>query len=312
LKNTPKFLKSLYTIGQAPTRILFLNPQKMLRHFYPSIRLYTIHMKISNWFLIYLAFSLFQLNAASPMAKREQMRLNFGAGHPVFRLNVAHFGEMYPGGPNSPYGRLGNSEAGMMTRLIVNAEAMVMINNREDVKTDEYSDKKDHFEKRPMFVNMQASYDYFNLTNTLSVSLANSTSCNMGLGLLGYMRGYWSLGLTSRNNHTAVTNVENFGAQLALNLYNSNNALAIKMAYYPDAKKVFSETAKGNYNTNSKLVLNAFVHSRLSDRVLYGFGIENNCPKLGLSYLGGNWRLGVSVRAFQKEAQYGFSLNHSF
>ena len=284
----------------------------MLRHFYPSIRLYTIHMKISNWFLIYLTFNLFQLNAASPMAKREQMRLNFGAGHPVFRISVAHFGEMYPGGPNSPYGRAGNTEEGMMTRLVVNAEAMVMINNREDLKTDEYSDKKGHFEKRPMFVNLQASYDYFNLTNTISASLANSTTCNMGLSLLGYMRGYWSLGLSSRSNHTAVSNVENFGGQLALNLYNSNNALAIKMSYYPKAESVASEKFKNNYNTNSKVVINAYLHSRISARVLYGFGLENNCPKIGLSYLGGNWRLGVAVRSFQKEAQYGFSLNHSF
>ena len=271
-----------------------------------------MNTKIAHWFLIYMAFNFFPLNAATPMAKMEQMRLNFGAGHPIFRLNVAHFGEMFPGGPNSLYGRAGNSEEGMMTRLIVNAEAMVMVNNREDLKTDEYSDKKGHFEKRPMFVNLQASYDYFNLTNTISASLANSTTCNMGLGLLGHMRGYWSLGLSSRTNHTAAINVENFGGQLALNLYNSNNALAIKMAYFPKAESVFSETTNNNYNTNSKIVFNAYLHSRLSARVLYGFGIENNCPKMGLSYLGGNWRLGVAVRAFQKQAQYGFSLNYSF
>lgn len=311
MKNTPKFFKSLYSNGLLPIVVFFLNPQKMFRHFYTSIRFYTIHMKIYNWILIYLAFSLFQLNAASPMAKREQMRLNFGAGHPVFRLNVSHFGEMYPGGPNSPYGRAGNTEAGMMTRLIVNAEAMVMINNREDLKTDEYSDKKGHFEKRPMFVNLQASYDYFNLSNTFSASLANSTTCNMGLGLLGYMRGYWAIGISSRSNHSAVSCVENIGTQLALNLYNSKNAIAFKLSYYPKAESIYSEKSK-NYNTNSKIVLNALMHSRISDRVLYGVGIENNCPKVGLSYLGGNWRLGVDMRVFQKQTQYGFTLNHSF
>ena len=262
--------------------------------------------------LLLFVCSAVQLFAATPIAKMEQMRLNFGAGHPIFRLNVAHFGEMFPGGPNSLYGRAGNSEEGMMTRLIVHAEAMVMVNNREDLKADEYSDKKGHFEKRPMFVNLQASYDYFNLTNTISASLSNSTTCNMGLGILGCMRGYWSVGLSSRSNHTAMSKVDNIGGQLALNLYNSNNALALKMSYYPKAESIFSETYKNNYNTNSKIALNAYLHSRLSARVLYGFGIENNCPKMGLSYLGGNWRLGVAVRAFQKQAQYGFSLNHSF
>jgi hypothetical protein len=268
-------------------------------------------MNTSKLLLLIIGLSIFKLNAASPMGKREQMRLNFGAGHPVFRLNVSHFGVMFPGGPNSLYGHGGNSEEGMMTRLIVNAEAMIMVNNIEDVKTDGFSDKQGHFDKRPVFVNLQASYDYFNLSNTVSVSLANSTTCNMGLGFLGYMRGYWSLGLASRSNRSSGECIDNVGAQFGLNLYNSKHALQVKVLSFPNAPKVFSEKLHNQYNTNSKVVLNALMHSRISDRMLYEYGIENNCLKTGLSYLGGNWRFSVSLRAFQKQAQYGFTLSHN-
>lgn len=268
-------------------------------------------MRISNWFLIYLTFNLFQLNAASPMARKEQMRLNFGAGHPVFRLNISHYGEMFPGGPNSLYGHGGNSEEGMMTRLIVNAEAMIMLNNNETLKTDGFSDKQGHFDKRPIFVNLQASYDYFNLSNIVSVSLANSTTCNMGLGFLGYMRGYWSLGLASRANRSSGECVDNFGGQFGLNLYNSKHALQVKVLGFPSANKVYSEKLHNQYNTNAKFVFNALMHSRISERVLFEYGVENNCPKTGFSYLGGNWRFSLNIRAFQKQAQYGFTLSHS-
>ncbi len=270
------------------------------------------HFLAIKFFLLLIGLSSIQIFAASPMDRREQMRLNFGAGHPVFRLNLTHFGEMYPGGPNSLYGHAGNSEEGMMTRLIVNAEALVMINNLESVKTDGFSDKEGHFEKKPLFLNLQASYDYFNLSNNISVSLAQSANYNMGIGFLGFMRGYTYLGAVSRSNRASGACVDNVGIQAGLSLQNSKHALQLKVNYFPSAEKIYSELMQAKYNTNTKILMTAYLHQRISDRVLYEFGVENNCPKTGFSYIGGNWRLAISARMFQQQAQYGFTLNHSF
>ena len=268
-------------------------------------------MNIFRLLALITFFGFFKLHAASPMGKREQMRRNFGAGHPVFRVSVSHYGEMFPGGPNSLYGRAGNSEEGMMTRLLVNTEALVMVNNMEDVKTDGFSDKAGHFDVRPKFVQLQASYDYFNLSNTISASYAQSTTCNMGLGFLGYMRGYWSLGAASRCNRASGNRVESLGLQTAMNLHNSKHALSAKLAYFPKAIVVHSEKLQNNYNTNQPYQVSLVFNTRVSDRILYEVGVENNCPKTGFSYMGGSWRASANVRVFQKQMQLGFSLNHS-
>lgn len=225
-----------------------------------------------------------------------KMRSNFGANRVLFRLDMGLYSTGLALRPSqridAPALPVNNNN--FTSNSYLNIESMVMLNN--------HGRNADGFNKqRPVFVHGKLNYDAFTNTSLVSLSYAHATTCQSNFLFFGKVRGYLSIGVTSRMNGTAMMPSEmpyaNTGARMGYNVYNKNCALQFETYVFHD-----------------QVIVNTTAHRRVGKAVLINAGVENNQPKVGFStMLGDKCRVSASGRMQGKEqVQGGVSMALNF